>query len=953
MNKPCRQISAERYDNLVIVVLLFAVMLIPVLILRAKLDAMAQKEMKLRQVETTSALHEEMEHFKDDLTADLHLQRLLQNTFVELSSRKAFSRVNSNVDPSLVRSGLQELIGQVQARLLHLGYPQPLFVVATDKNLRQFSFSFSEEFLTAKSNPSLAAEFIGKYSLLSNLELLPSQLLSDLGSSFMNHSPDAARLAGYEDLQKKFFSSYKPKILPHGVVSQIFSDLYDFQNILFYSQIYKEQSTFNGLIAVGYLETSFSEPLMLQKSLCSMRNKALRRFIKESGLGKSRKRILGVELQHPESLKFASNQRFISFVSGMLMLFGYAMLLHSCLFKVKLPFPLRNKLMLILALALFIPGLLVAIVMRGIVGFAESSRADLAQNELTTSLDLTELYYQEIVNRQVLNNLHFKLAMTNLLQQKTLQEIDLSVFSGYLSSNILRSSIYDRDGRFFCTENVLKKDKPNRLTQNSLVRFFNNVGGLRENAVTRKHVDELAFTDGFTDGLLKTDFFLNEAGKEAENVPSAQNMSPYSRDHFYFFPDLSAANFSPKAIGFFGISPDAQFEKYVVSRSDYPMGFFSKQEDGYQRNFAMARCSSEKIESEFLLDPSLRKPEFLQPLMHRARQSMSSGSSIGEHAGQLTSWRSFDSWPFVFVGSIELNADSFAMFYLETFPYVLLVFAMLMLIVLSTILSRLFLTPLSAVVHGIKTIAEEGELKLRVEINSNDELDKVGNAFNDMVAGLLQKRHISRFVSTSLVKSNWQREQESEKANASCMTILAADLRGFTSISEQYPPETIVSLLNEYFTLMETEIKSEGGVIYRFIGDAIVAVFSQKVNSEAALMACRAAFKMRARLAEFNLDQKNRGQICVENGVGISSGQVLSTSVGKIGSRRDFLFVGEPVELAEKLEAMSKNGSYSRIIVDKATAEWVSETFLMQPMMSDSIRDCFEMVRQKDTDENN
>jgi class 3 adenylate cyclase len=978
-----KQSFIAQYSSLAIVLLLIIVLALPVLLLRSKLDSMAQKDAGWQQIDSVMALHEELKHFKEDLDVDQHLKRVLQDITNAENLRQAFVDLNATGESGQIDSGLKNLSDRLAARLTGLGYPQPLFIVLANRELRHISHDFSQQFSSAKDSPQTAAEFICIAMLHSKADSLSEVMEKRKEELLKKNSGGTLASDSYDNyiaLQKRIISSYDGSLPSPGMVARFFSDIYNFQSVLFYSDLYEQNSEINGLLAIGYLEDSIKMQFLLKKALASPRNAGIRRFVArqdefsenqtptgqklfakvpwfdfeqqkmQNNAGRSDELHIGVELHSSGQSKVATYQKAIRFTSGMLVLFGFATLVNVGLMRRKLPISLRQKIILILALALFIPGILVAILVYGIAGHVSASRADLAQSQLTTSLDQLEISYHETANRQMLANLRFKLAMTELLQESSPEQISVDVFSGYLFRNFSRSTIYDLDGRFFSLlfgERIYKLD---RILQTNIVRFLNNAVGLRSNQLTRKHIDELAYTDGFVDSLMKADFFRNEISNESENIPSLQNVNPFSREHYYFFPDLSTPELKPKAIGFFRIAPDEMFELYVQSRKDFPHHFFSRSGDGYQTDLAIARTNPEYIVKEFLLDLSSRKPESLQPLMHRAKQTGSSGNAGGKETDTLTAWRFNDSWPLIFVGSVKLQASTFAAFYLQTFPYVLLVFTVLVLLIFSEVLSRFFLSPLDAVMKGMHAIAQEGELQFRVEINNNDEFDKVGDAFNDMVAGLLQKRHISRFVSSSLI-NNIGHNTRSQNEGAGFMAILASDIRGFTSLSEMHPPEDIVSLLNDYFTTMEAEIQSEGGIIYRFIGDAIIAVFSGTGDADTSARACRAAGKMRSRLAEFNLKQKSLGKLCIENGIGVASGQVESADIGQSGSRRDFMFFGEPVDLAEGLEAASKTGIHTRIIIDKITASLVEQAFLLRSMNADETGECFEIVAEKEQNE--
>jgi adenylate cyclase len=266
------------------------------------------------------------------------------------------------------------------------------------------------------------------------------------------------------------------------------------------------------------------------------------------------------------------------------------------------------------------------------------------------------------------------------------------------------------------------------------------------------------------------------------------------------------------------------------------------------------------------------------------------------------------------------------------------------LFLIAEILANLFLKPIELIKNAVSEITRTGDYAIKVELSNNDEFDRLGTSFNMMTAGLLQKKHISRFVSQRLV-SAIEKNQQTDLSNQSKeMTILASDIRNFTTISETHPPELVVEILNKYFTCMEACIIQEGGIIDKFIGDAIIAVFLPDSLSNPALAACKSALKMRAALKDFN--QQLSSEITIENGVGISSGKAIAATLGKSCNRKDFTIVGDLVETAESLEAISKKGKHSRVVIDNHTANLVNEAFVIAKISEHEESDIFEIVKE-------
>jgi len=140
----------------------------------------------------------------------------------------------------------------------------------------------------------------------------------------------------------------------------------------------------------------------------------------------------------------------------------------------------------------------------------------------------------------------------------------------------------------------------------------------------------------------------------------------------------------------------------------------------------------------------------------------------------------------------------------------------------------------------------------------------------------------------------------------SSISVLFSDIRNFTTISEQSTADEIVAMLNEYFSRMIEPIYRHDGIVDKFIGDAIMALFGAPVSIENdALAAVRAAMEMRHALRRFNRFRELHGQHPIEIGVGITKGEAITGNIGS-SERNNFTVIGDVVNVASRLEGLTK-----------------------------------------------
>jgi adenylate cyclase len=150
------------------------------------------------------------------------------------------------------------------------------------------------------------------------------------------------------------------------------------------------------------------------------------------------------------------------------------------------------------------------------------------------------------------------------------------------------------------------------------------------------------------------------------------------------------------------------------------------------------------------------------------------------------------------------------------------------------------------------------------------------------------------------------------------VTVLFADLRGFTTLAETQAPEQVVELLNQFFTLMSEVVFRHGGTLDKYIGDGVMALFGAPYASERdAVKAVRAAIEMQRFVATFNEERVAAGRAAIGVGIGVNTGPAI---VGFIGSesRLDYTAIGDTVNTAARLEHLAVAG---QILVSEHTIQ--------------------------------
>lgn len=304
---------------------------------------------------------------------------------------------------------------------------------------------------------------------------------------------------------------------------------------------------------------------------------------------------------------------------------------------------------------------------------------------------------------------------------------------------------------------------------------------------------------------------------------------------------------------------------------------------------------------------------------------------------------------------IRLNLNSLTIFMLVTLIVLVSHF-------IGYLILRTFSLRLLSLVDQLKQTPDQKGYKRIPEDDPIEEIRDISRQFNQMVAELEQSKSNFADVTVALMKhakdatndyehritESKSREEklkpyigikvfedmihhhpaeENHLNSRRDVCVLFADIRGFTAITEQEEPEEVVSMLNEYFEEMIDVIHRYDGILDKFIGDELMAVFGLLPNSKnAAADAVNTAVDMQVAVYKLMQQRRKENKITFSVGIGINAGMVIA---GDIGSkmRRDYTVIGDTVNVASRLVNLSEG---NEILVSRSIHERCKDDFHLQ-----------------------
>ena len=304
-----------------------------------------------------------------------------------------------------------------------------------------------------------------------------------------------------------------------------------------------------------------------------------------------------------------------------------------------------------------------------------------------------------------------------------------------------------------------------------------------------------------------------------------------------------------------------------------------------------------------------------------------------------------DKWFYAFnriVGDMSVitcvsEADVFEAINRTTYRIILLSIAVLFLsILIIRFFSKTLTRPIATLVEATKQIGA-GHYDLALKPKTKDEIGFLTTNFMDMTAGLSERnrlmntftRFTNKFIAEKAAKGDLKPGGDRKDA-----TIFFSDIRSFTALSEKLTPDEVVEFLNEYFARMCECVDKTNGIVDKFIGDAVMAVWGAPESAGSqeadAWNAVKAALMMRIALYHLNQKRIASGKNPIKIGCGINTGPIVAGQIGSEG-HMNYTVIGDTVNLASRTEALNKPFA-TDILITENTYKLIKDKVIVEEM---------------------
>lgn len=256
-------------------------------------------------------------------------------------------------------------------------------------------------------------------------------------------------------------------------------------------------------------------------------------------------------------------------------------------------------------------------------------------------------------------------------------------------------------------------------------------------------------------------------------------------------------------------------------------------------------------------------------------------------------------------------------------------------VLVAALVARRITSPVLSLVKGTQALSAR-QFQARVPVERSDELGELASSFNHMAQALETseaelaresrvRADLSRYLAPEVVEEIIHHPERLKLGGErKTVTVLFADISGFLSLAERLPPETLVAILNELFTIGTEIVMRRGGIVDKFIGDCMMGVFGAPEPLENhARSAVLAAEDLLRWLEAGNRRWEKTYGVTLSLSIGIHSGPVVAGNIGS-EKRLEYTVIGDTVNVAARLEALARPG---QILISEATRQALGDEF--------------------------
>ncbi len=646
----------------------------------------------------------------------------------------------------------------------------------------------------------------------------------------------------------------------------------------------------------------------------------------------------------------ASFSRSLVMAQYAAMLLGLTVAAYFILYGFPSFFRLRLRMLLTISLAVLMPYTILGFLTLRLFERIESLDRFELRSEAESLMFRLHSYYDDQRQQHLLQTLKLKQRLMKIIDLSEDEILNLHAhrivkrFAG-VDLSFLRVDGVSRTFRERHHESISMSNIDKLLA----VKFLENLGVLdRDSSSVKKMLEMTAIADGMFDTVRQEYFDHHSMQYEANDTYDPSKVDDFSRMIWFLVPGTGSSANKVRAMATTNVS---NLNFIIYNPWEFDQTIFQHFSGRSQHNLIMGHRRHDDTILRWWPDVLNPDSELKGLLDEVVRDHITTGQLTGDRGHYRFLNRRFKGKDaIVYAGISTISPDLVFSLLVRVFPLLQMVFVLLSVMLFADALNALFISPVRGIRLGAVAVAG-GDYSQYIQIEKTDEFSQLSEAFNQMTAGLAQREKMRRFVSEKLYDRLAARSglNELRTVQISRVTMLASDIRGFTTLSEQHDPQQIVSLLNDYFTAMEAAISLYGGVIERFVGDAVMAVFYSGGETPGEERAVLAALEMRRQLVILNRERTEKGLFTVENGVGIATGEAASGMAGSEGGRMVFAVLGQVAKLAERLESETRVVQ-SKVLICPETALAIAGNpggtgrFLLSPHESAAGQKSFALV---------